>query len=456
MEEFDFIVIGAGSGLEVSSVAAALNKKVAIVEEGPMGGTCLNRGCIPSKMLIHSADVIATIKRAPIFGIYPKGYTIDFKKMVNRVTKTIDEDARSIEHAIRSDKYSALFKTRGKFIGERTLQVGNKKIRGEKIIIAAGTRPSTPPIEGLKETPFITSDQALRLTKQPKTLTIVGGGYIAAELAHFFGELGTKITIVQRDPMLIPNEDEEIAKAFTKTFSKKYKVFLEHSGLSAKYNNNKFTTTIAPKNGKGQAKKLISEQLLIAVGRTPNTDLLEVEKSGVKTNKFGYVITNNYLETTAKNVWALGDIAGKFLFKHSANLEAEYVVQNAIYNKRLAVDYTAMPHAIFSSPQIAGVGERQQDLDARKADYAIGKYNYINTGMGAALDDKEGFVKVYADKKTKKILGCHIIGTDASSIIHEVIVAMKAHGTVSSVLDTVHVHPALPEVVQRAFGNIEW
>ncbi|HLD33968.1 MAG TPA: FAD-dependent oxidoreductase, partial [Candidatus Nanoarchaeia archaeon] len=178
-------------------------------------------------------------------------------------------------------------------------------------------------------------------------------------------------------------------------------------------------------------------------------------KTGVKTNKDGYIDVNPQMETNVKNIWALGDIAGKYLFKHSANAEAKVVVQNAVYGKKVAVNYSAMPHAIFSSPQVAGVGERQQDLDARKADYAVGEYRYIDTGMGMALEDTDGFVRVYVDRKTLKILGCHILGTDASTAIHEVILAMRHGITAKQLVETIHIHPALSEVVQRACANLE-
>jgi len=195
---------------------------------------------------------------------------------------------------------------------------------------------------------------------------------------------------------------------------------------------------------------------LVATGRIPNTDILDVKKTGVKINKSGYVKVNEYMETNVKGIWALGDIAGIYLFKHSANLEAQYIFTNIFY-KKVKADYWAMPHAIFSSPQIAGVGFTEQELIEKNIDYAKGKYEYIRTGMGIALQDKEGFVKIFADKKTKKILGCHIIGTDASTLIHEVIVAMKSgDGTVDNILNSVHVHPALSEVVQRAVRSIEF
>ena len=453
MQTFDLIVIGAGSGLNISSAAAEKGLKVAVVEKGPMGGTCLNRGCIPSKIIIHSADVAETIRKSVLFGINSKISSIDFRKITSRASNIVDKDAREIEEGLREDKNTTLFKVEAKFVAERTLQAGKETIKGDKVIIAAGTRPSIPNIEGLHDADFITSDQALRLKKQPKAMTILGGGYIAAELAHFYGALGTKINIIQRGNLLVPNEDEEIAKKFTEIFKKKYNVLTGFNAAKVIKKGKKFVVTA--RNSKS-AKKLFSDVLLVAAGRAPNTDILGVKRGNIETDEKGFVKTNEYLETTAKNTWAFGDIAGKFLFKHSANLEAQYVYYNAVLGKRIAVDYAAMPHAIFSSPQIAGVGLREQDLKAKKMDYAIGRYGYINSGMGIALQDNDGFVKVFADKKTRKILGCHILGTDASTLIHEVIVAMKNNLTVDAISNAVHVHPALSEVVQRAVNNIEW
>ena len=453
MQSFDLIVIGAGSGLNVASAVAEKGLKVAIVEKGPMGGTCLNRGCIPSKIIIHSADVAEIIKKGRDFGINAKISSINFKKITSRASSIVDKDAREIEEAIIEDKNTTLFKAEAKFTAERTLKVGKGIIKGDKIVIAAGTRPLIPQIEGLKDTNYITSDEALRLREQPKILTILGGGYIAAELAHFFGALGSKINIIQKGKFLVPNEDEEISKKFTEIFKKKYKILTEFNVTKVLQKGKRFVAVAKSKNKK---KKLISDQLLVAVGRIPNTDLLDLSKTNVETDGKGFIKTNEYLETSAKNIWALGDIVGKFLFKHSANLEAGYVYNNAILNERIKVDYRAMPHAIFSSPQIAGVGLREQDLREGKIDYAVGKYMFIKSGMGIALQDNGGFVKVFADRKTEKILGCHILGTDASTLIHEVIVAMKAGLTADAIKNAVHVHPALSEVVQRAVNNIEY
>ncbi len=457
MKKFDLVVIGAGSGLNVASKASAKGWKVAVIEEGPMGGTCLNRGCIPSKILIHNADIIETIQSAKKFGISAKLTGIDFKKIVSYSNNIVDKEAKEIEQGIRETENMELFKQRAEFVGNRTLKVGKETVFGEHVVIAAGTRPAVPPIQGIEKTGYITSDEALRLKKLPKSMIVVGGGYIAAELAHFFGALGTKITIVQRNKRLVPDEDEEIAGHFTKIFSKKYKVFLEHTANSAKKKGKRFVLQISKKDGTGK-KTVSAEQLLIATGRIPNTDLLKVEKAGVQANKSGFVKVNEFLETSAKNVWAFGDIAGIFLFKHSANWEAQYVFHNLFHpEQKKQVDYTAMPHAVFSSPQVAGVGATEQELKEKGVAYAVGKLPFSKTGMGQALKDTEGFAKVLVSKETGKILGFHIIGHDAANMLHEVLVAMKAgNASIDAITKTVHIHPALSEVVQRVFYKIDW
>ncbi|MBI2672223.1 dihydrolipoyl dehydrogenase [Candidatus Woesearchaeota archaeon] len=452
MKEFDLIVIGAGSGLDVAYNASSKGLKVAIIEKGEMGGTCLNRGCIPSKMLIHRADILKEIKRAKLFGIDAKINSIDFKSMIKNVSKIIDGDSKNIENSYKNLKNPVLYKGEAKFIGFKTIKIDNEIIKAEKVLIAVGARPSIPDTKGLSKVNYITSTEALRLNKQPKVMTVLGGGYIAAELAHFYGELGTKINIVQRSKIMLKREDSEIAEKFTELFKKKYDVYTEFDIEEVYKKNNDFYVRIK----KGKLTKILkSDQLLVVTGITPNNDLLDLNKTEVKVNSFGYIPVNEFMETNVKGIYALGDCVGNFFFKHSANLEAEYVLRNVLDGNKHKVDYYAMPHAIFTDPQIAGVGYTEDELNEKKINYLVGKYNYYDTGMGMAIEDKDGFVKLLVEKSTRKILGCHILGTDASTLIHEVIVAMKTgDGTVDNLINSVHIHPALSEVVQRAAFEI--
>jgi mycothione reductase len=486
LQKFDLIVIGSGSGLDVANAAYQHGLRVAIIEKNRMGGTCLNKGCIPSKLLIHSADVAETIKHARLFGLKVDGFSVDFPAIVERVNGITDSMSDEIRKSLEGMENPKLFVKECKFVGEKTISIrsGDKNRHGDdsetitadKILIASGTRPRIPRIEGLEGSGYITSDEALRLKKQPNVLTIIGGGYIACELAHFFGALGTKINIIQHGDVLIPDEDNEISKKFTEIFSKKYNVYLDYETefVSNKDrdgdNNSNSEFHVIAKNTSGKSIEVYSDQLLIAAGRIPNSDKLDLEKTGVKINKKGFVITDRYLETNVKGIFALGDAIGRFLFKHSANHEAQYAYYNLIHpDSMIPVSYHAMPHAIFSSPQVAGAGFTEQEIIKKQEknnnnpgsiiEYQKSVYHYIDTAMGQALQDQDGFVKFLVDKKDKKILGCHIIGSQASILIHEVLVAMKADvnnnggGTIDNITKTIHIHPSLSEVVARAAGE---
>ncbi|HEU4469321.1 MAG TPA: dihydrolipoyl dehydrogenase [Nitrososphaeraceae archaeon] len=452
IREFDLIVIGSGAGLEVASAAAQGGLKVAIVEKSSMGGTCLNTGCIPSKLLLHSADVVETIKSANLFGINVEKFSIDFQKIVERVTSIVDSHSNDIRKSLDNSENPKLFSSQCKFVDDKVLLVGEEKISSSAILIAAGTRPRIPNIKGLNTTNYVTSDEALRLREQPKVLTIIGGGYIAAELGHFFGSLGTKINIIHHSGYLLPKEDEEISKKFTEVFSKKYNLYLDCTPDLVTKKNGKFVVSLKG-SGANNYQEIESDQLLIAAGRVPNSDSLDLPKTGVDVNDNGYIKVDGTLTTNVGGIFALGDIIGRHQFRHSANLESQYAFYNIVNSKKkIKVDYSAMPHAIFSSPQVAGVGYKEQELKASgKMDYHKSIYRYIDTAMGKALEDTEGFVKFLVSKKDRKILGCHIIGSQASILIHEVLVAIKSgDGTIDNISKTVHVHPALSEVVSRA------
>ena len=454
MPNFDLIVIGSGSGLEISSEAAEMGLSVAVVENGPFGGTCLNRGCIPSKMLIHCADVMETIQRSEIFGIKAKVESVDWKAIIRRVYDEIDADAQSIEDGNRESPNISVYKGAGRFVGEKTLEVNGERISAETVLIAAGTRPSIPDIPGLQEVPHITSDEALRLSEQPKRLAIIGGGYIAAEMAHFFGALGTEVTIIHRRPLLLREEDQQVAKRFTEVFQRKFKMLLSAETTRVSQNNAGINLDVSVNGG---VEKVTADTLLFATGRIPNTDLLDVQATGVEFDQRGFIETDEYLKTGVPGIWALGDIVGEYLLKHSANLEAAYAANNMFNpDDKVPVDYHAMPHAIFSSPQVAGVGVTEEEAKEQELDYTSATYDYFDTAYGSSIDDRDGFVKVLAHPHTREILGCHIIGSEASILIQEAVNAMRARLSVDFLTQSIYVHPALPEVVQRAFGSLQF
>jgi dihydrolipoamide dehydrogenase len=452
MEEFDLIVVGSGAGLSVASAAVDRGQDVAVVEDGPLGGTCLNRGCIPSKMLIHRADVMETIRTADRFGIDASVETVDFAGSVHEVNEAVSEDASGIERGLEQSDHHTLYHTEGRFVDDRTLAVDDEEITAETVVVAAGCRPDIPPIDGIDAVDYLTSTDALRLERRPESLIVIGGGYIAAELGHYFGAFGTDVTVVGRHERLLPDEDEQVQETFTEVFGRRHEVLTGYEATAvAERGDSVAVTAVGPD---GSETKRVADELLVAAGITPNTDRLAVGNTGVETDDEGYVVADDTLRTTAEGVWALGDILGRYQFRHAANHEARTVARNLLLDgPDEAVDYTAMPHAVFASPQVAGAGETEQALRDANRDYAVRTYDYADTAMGDALKETDGFVKVLVEPDDRTILGCHVLGPEASTLLHEVLPVMRAGGTVADITDTIHVHPALSEVVHRAFAG---
>ena len=446
--EYDVLVIGSGGGTKISTPASRLGLKAAIIEKDRLGGTCLNRGCIPSKMLIHPAEVAWEIQKSSRYQIHSKGFDVDFPALVKGVSAEIDAESDSILPAYRDNPNLDYYHGEARFTGDRTLSVRGFQLKADKVYIATGSRPHIPPIPGLAGTPYMTSTEALRLETQPKRLVVIGGGYIATELAFYFAALGTEVHVVARS-VLVKGEDGQVREAFEKAFADRVNLYLHHQTRQVQYNNGVFQVEVAAKEG--EPFDLEADALLVATGVVPNSDNLNLAATGVKTDQRGFIIADDRLRTTAPNIWALGDVVGNFLFRHSVNLEGEYLFTNTVEKPSdQPIDYGAMPHAVFSSPQIAGVGETEEQLKARGADYVVGFREYRASAMGMALRSQEGFVKLMVDRNSNRILGCHIIGHEASVLVHQVITLMQLKGTLDQLLATTFIHPALNEIVRNA------
>jgi mycothione reductase len=454
MDEYDVLVIGSGSGMLIVSAAADMGMKTALVEFGPMGGTCLNRGCIPSKMLIYPADVVKTIQAAEKFGINVKIDSIDFKKIMQRMRKLIAEDSEHETRAVESDPNVTWYKNTGEFVSDYTMKVGDQKIKGEKIFIVSGARPAVPPIKGFEKVDYLTSDTLLDLEERPNDIIVIGGGYVAVEYAHFFSSMGTKVTIVEKLPRPLSGEEPEISELLKEEMQKRMDVFLNCQVIEV--SENKGIKTVMAKNlSDGEIRKFSAEALLVAVGRVPNSDILKPEKTGVKVDERGFIKVNEYLETSKKNIWAFGDAIGKKMFKHVANYEAGIAWHNAFHDHKVEMDYSAAPHAAFTHPQVASVGMGAAEAKQKGHKILVGRAFYKHTAMGAVMGEPRGFVKVIVEKETGKILGAHIIGPHASTLIQEMVNAMvSGDGTFLPITKAMHIHPAMPEVVQRAFDKL--
>lgn len=448
---FDYVVIGSGSGLPLANKLAEDGFDVAVIEKERPGGTCLNTGCIPSKLLINSADLVQQIQKAKKFGIQVHDIVIDYPKILQRTNHFTNSRSSNLFKVLSDQQNPAFFNDEAKFVGRKTLQIGEQKIKAKNIIIASGSRPNIPQIEGLDKISFLTSDSAMELTKKPEILTIIGGGYIGCELAHFFGMMGSKINIIHSHDLLLNHEDEDVAEKFTEMISQRYNVFLNYR-----------TTKICKKNGQylvtahsntDDVLEISSDNVLLAVGRIPNTDSMGLNNTDVELDDKGHIIVNEILESTNKGIFALGDVIKNQPFKHAANYEAN-CLYNTLSGCRTPVDYTKMPRAIFTSPQIASVGKTEQSLRSSKIKYKKLLVPFEKSAMGAIIDNHDGFVKLLLDENKEKILGAHILGPHASILIHEIIVAMNAPNPIDVLKKSIHIHPSLSETVSKTIGMI--
>ena len=454
MEKFDVLIIGSGSGMIIAASAVGSGVKTALIESGPIGGTCLNRGCVPSKILIHPADVALTIREAGNIGIESSLSSVNFQNIMDRMHRVVNEDVERQTKAIEIDRKLTWFKDVAEFTSDYTLKTGDQTVRADKIFIVSGARPAIPPLKGIEDINYLTSDTVLNLKTLPKSMVIIGGGYIATEYGHFFSSLGTTVTIIQRNPRMLPEEEPEVSELLTEEMSKRMRILMNHEAVEAKQNGD-MKTVVAKSVVDDQVRELSAEALLVAAGRVPNSDLLKPEKTGVELDKRGYIKVNEYLETRKKNIFAFGDAIGKQMFKHVANYEAQVAWHNSIHDHKVKADYTAAPHAVFTNPQVASVGMKQ--AEAKRAGYKVlvGKAYYKDTAQGAAMAEPKGFVKVIVEKKSGQILGAHIIGPFASMLIQEVINAMSTSDrSFLPIIRGMHIHPAMNEVVLNALGDL--
>ncbi len=448
MKKFDVITIGSGGGAKISSPAASMGLKVAVIEKDRLGGTCLNRGCIPSKMLIHPADVAIEIKEAHRFDIHhdPK-FNVDFAKLVERISSTVDGDSNKIETSYNNHPNISLYKGSAKFVDNKVIEINQEQITAEKIFIAVGTRPSIPNIPGLAGTPYMTSTEALRHITLPSSMIIIGGGYIGCELGHAYGALGTKTTFLVRSKLL-RTQDAEIAAEFQKIFSQYHDIRLGALPTKIEYNNKTFTVHYTQD---GKESVVSAEALLIATGITSNVDTLDLINTDIELLPANYIKVNEFLETSVADVYALGDCIGKYFFRHSVNFEGEYLFEHVFSTKtKSPIHYPPMPHAVFTHPQVASVGPTEEELKTKGIDYIVGLNPYKSSAMGMALLSDHGFCKLLVDRRNRKILGGHIIGPEASDMIHMIIAYMNMNATLDDMLRTIYIHPALPEIVRNA------
>lgn len=451
MKEYDVVVVGSGSGIIVVDYAVSQGLKAALVDKGPMGGTCLNVGCIPSKLLVYPADRIVEIQEAEKLGISAKIEKIDFKSIMKRMRDIVDNDRKQMERGVKNTDEFEFYDGQAKFVDDYILEVNGERIKGKKIILASGARPLIPPIKGIEDIDYFTNDTIFDIKEKPKSMVIIGGGYIAVEFGHFFSAMGTEVKILQRNKRLVPKSEPEISELLKSEMGKRMEIHTDTEVKEVKKSGNGYTV-IGKNRGSREDIEVFGEIILVAVGRRSNADILDVAKSGIKTDKKGYIEVNEFLETNKPNIWAIGDAIGKHMFRHTANREANIVAGNAFGNEKRKMDFSSVPSAVFTYPEIASVGMTQEEAEGHDILVGIGKYSDV--AMGEAMVENYGFAKAIVDADSGKILGFHIIGPYASILIQEVVNAMALGGDIMNIGKGMHIHPALPEVVIEALNNL--
>ncbi len=458
------LVLGSGAGANVAANAYEQGLSVAIIDNGRFGGTCLNRGCIPTKILTYVADVAMEIKHAEKVNLRARIEEIDFKALMERMRKETWGESEEIEHSIVKVENYDFYRNTGEFVQDYTMDVNGEKLKADHIIIAAGARPFIPDISGLDDVEYLTNKTVLELDNQPKSMIIVGGGYVAAEFAHFFSAIGTDVTILGRNPFLVKEEDHDVSELLKGELSKRMKVFTNTEVIAASQDGLQKVVTARDRSS-GIEKEYRAETMLIAAGRVSNADLFKPDKTGVKTDKNGWVAVDEYFRTSKKNIWAFGDCIGRYQFRHVANEESGIVWYNLVSTLNAkqtgekpnlrSMDYHAIPRAVFSYPQVATVGMTLEEAKQSKRGLLVGQIGYDGAAKGAAMGYPSGFLRVIVDANDRTILGATIIGPEASTLIQEITNLMNAGDkTYVPMFNSIHIHPALPELVQRAFGRL--
>ncbi len=448
------IVVGSGPGGYVAAIKAAqLGAQVTVIEDTEVGGTCLNRGCIPTKTMIASCDVLSKTRELDKFGLELSGTVVpNLTKIIERKNRVVGIQVKGIRGLFKSWGIGVK-EGRGVLTSSRSIEVtmkdgGKEKVEADKIIIATGSRPAEIPVFPFDGKKILSSTDALELTEIPKSLLVVGAGVIGSEFACIYRELGTEVTMVEMMNRAVATEDIEISGLLEKELKKKkIKLF---TGVSVEKVERRDDGVHSFISGGGE---IVSEKVLVAVGRALNSDHIGLEEAGVEKGRRGEILVNEKMETSVPGIYAIGDVRGGMLLAHLASKEGKVAAENSMGGDEV-IDYQVVPAAIFTSPEIASVGLREFQAEEKGIRIKTGHFEFRALGKAHAMGEISGFVKIIAEERTDRIVGAHIIGPHASDLIHEVAVAMKTGRTVADIAGTIHAHPTLSEGVMEAAEDV--
>lgn len=448
--ERELLIIGGGpGGYEAAIRGAQLGVSVTLIEEDKLGGTCLNRGCIPTKTLYKNAEIINSLKNMDEFGVQLSDYKVDMTRVQSRKNEIVNGLVTGIDQLLKGNGVEVI-KGRASFKGSKIIEVvtekGTEELTAKNIIIAAGSSALTVPVPGIDLPGVVTSDEILNFNDVPKSLAILGGGVVGVELAGIFASLGSQVTIIEFLPKILYRLDDELSKKLTVYLKKQGIKIITGSALKEIQSSDKGLKLIVG-NDKGTTE-LVCDYLLSAAGRKPNVEGLNLELSNIEYDKKGIKVDGNY-KTSSDGVYAIGDVIGGTMLAHVASEEGKACVEN-IYGHNSKINYNAIPSCVFTFPEAASVGMTEDEAKENNVEYISGKSMFGANGKALSMGEGEGFVKVLAEKKSHKIIGVHIMGPHASDIVHEGSLAIQNGLTVEDIKESVFAHPTLSEVFYEA------
>jgi dihydrolipoamide dehydrogenase len=455
-QQFDVTVIGAGPGGYVAAIRCAqLGLKTALIEKySTLGGTCLNVGCIPSKALLDSSERFHQAAHSfESHGIHLENLTIDFAKMIARKDQVIAQTTQGIVGLMKKNKVEVIYGA-ATLTADRKVKValtagGETVIESKKIILATGSKPSSLPNINIDKKRIITSTEALKLPELPKSLLIIGGGVIGLEMGSVYARLGTQVTVVEYADSIIPTMDKELGKTLQRSLKKLGMEFFLGTGVQSAEVQGEQVLVKAIQNKSQKAVEWTADYVLVCTGRRPFTDGLGLENLGIQVDKRGVVQTNHHLETSAEGVFAIGDIVAGPMLAHKAEEEGVAVAEY-ISGLPFHVNYPTIPGVVYTWPEVAAVGQTEEQLKASNIEYKVGKFPFMASGRARVSDDTDGFVKVLADAKTDEILGVHMVGPRCADLISECVVAMEYRASAEDIARICHAHPTFSEAVKEA------
>jgi dihydrolipoamide dehydrogenase len=448
-EGYDIAILGAGPGGYVAAIRAAqMGARVLLIEKGDVGGTCLNRGCIPTKSFLSDIKTFRKVRDSDLF-INGAKVSIDLRKLVSRKNQVVETMKKGIALLLESQGIN-LVKGFGRFSDSKTIEVSSngkrKGYKAQNVIIATGSQPASIPAIRIDGKSILSSDEVLDLKGIPKNILIIGGGVIGVEFATIFNGLGAKVTVLEMLPQIISGEDEEVARGLGILLEKKgIEILTGARVLRASSKKGKVEVEVE-RNGKKE--KCSGEKVLMAIGRASNTEGLNLENIGVKMEG-GFVKVNSKMKTNVEGVYAIGDVVGKMMLAHAASAEGITAVEN-IMGKVREIDYQKIPRCIYTLPEVASAGLKESEAKQKGYDIRIGKFPYLNSGKALAMGEPEGFVRIIAEKELGQILGVHILGEHATELIGECLLAMNMEASIEDLGEVVKGHPTLSETVTEA------